>query len=610
MAVQVSYPGVYIEEFAPGAPIQGVSTSTPAFIGIAATGELNVPTFLTSWDTFRSTYGQQPVPGFFLWYAVRGFFENGGQVCYVVRASNGAYDKLSIVTRAGAQALWTVRARNPGTSGVSVQIDTEHLLDSTKTSLYQPTGALKAVANGGDRQLVMSAADSAQFRPGDNVTVAATGEHLQIMRISSDGTNGTLLLGSALAGGHAIGDKVRMDDTMSGAQVFRLVSSVAIPTGALVQGTMLTFTQGAKSNTQIVDAVQTEFGPTKTYRVTMRQGLSFPVDMTTAATVQSEEFKISVKQGTGIAPYDGLASDSAHPNYYLNIVNGDLNGLILIEPLDPPPPVGMPGNLPAAIGMTALSGGAVEDLTTLVDQNFIDALDALHGVADVNMIAVPDRPSAAVQQAVIAQCELLADRFGVLDCRPGLAPFRPTDSQQQRAETARRAATRRSTTHGCAYRRSAPGAPILVPPSGHVCGIYARVDTTRGVHKAPANEIINGALGLERVLVRHRSWPAQPRRHQCRSRVFQAGGRPVLLARAPPPRDTNWQYVNIRRLFLYLEKSIQAGHSRGPCSSRTTRPCGKAQALDRRFPRTQHGATARSSAPRPKTPSTCGSTRC
>jgi hypothetical protein len=65
MAVQVSYPGVYIEEFAPGAPIQGVGTSTAAFIGVAASGDLDEPTKLTSWDQFKQIFGEQPVPGFF-----------------------------------------------------------------------------------------------------------------------------------------------------------------------------------------------------------------------------------------------------------------------------------------------------------------------------------------------------------------------------------------------------------------------------------------------------------------------------------------------------------------------------------------------------------------
>ena len=78
MAVQVSYPGVYIDEFAPGAPIQGVGTSTAAFIGVASAGDLDTPTQITSWRAFKETFGEHPVPGFYLWYAVRGFFENGG----------------------------------------------------------------------------------------------------------------------------------------------------------------------------------------------------------------------------------------------------------------------------------------------------------------------------------------------------------------------------------------------------------------------------------------------------------------------------------------------------------------------------------------------------
>src|ERR1051325_3906084 len=101
MAVQVSYPGVYIEEFAPAPPIQGVGTSTAAFIGVAASGDLDDPTKVTSWDQFKQRFGEQPVPGFLMWYAVRGFFENGGQVCYIVRASHGDYDELNLLNTPG-----------------------------------------------------------------------------------------------------------------------------------------------------------------------------------------------------------------------------------------------------------------------------------------------------------------------------------------------------------------------------------------------------------------------------------------------------------------------------------------------------------------------------
>jgi hypothetical protein len=78
MAVQVSYPGVYIEELAPSAPIQGVGTSTAAFVGVALKGPLDEPTKITSWDAFQQTFGEEPRGGFFLWHAVRGFFKNGG----------------------------------------------------------------------------------------------------------------------------------------------------------------------------------------------------------------------------------------------------------------------------------------------------------------------------------------------------------------------------------------------------------------------------------------------------------------------------------------------------------------------------------------------------
>ena len=121
MAVPVSYPGVYIEEFAPGAPIQGVGTNTAAFIGIAERGPLNEPTKITSWAGFGAAFGTVPVLGTYLWYAVRGYFENGGQVCYVVRASNGSYQRMTLNDRTAApgRPVVTLQARQPGALGLT-----------------------------------------------------------------------------------------------------------------------------------------------------------------------------------------------------------------------------------------------------------------------------------------------------------------------------------------------------------------------------------------------------------------------------------------------------------------------------------------------------------
>jgi phage tail sheath protein FI len=102
------------------------------------------------------------------------------------------------------------------------------------------------------------------------------------------------------------------------------------------------------------------------------------------------------------------------------------------------------------------------------------------------------------------------------------------------------------------------GPPILVPPGGHVCGVFARSDAARGVHKAPANEIVNGVLGVETRI----SLIEQGQLNLLGInivQVFQDGGRPIVWGARTTATDTNWQYVNIRRLFLYLEESIQEG---------------------------------------------------
>lgn len=562
MTVTVSYPGVYIQEFAPAAPIQGVGTSTPAFVGVAASGTLRLPTMITSWDQFQSTFGKAPVPGFYLYYAVRGFFENQGQQCYVVRASNGEYGTLVVNTRTGALPLFTISAAQPGAIPITITIVDSPLILSANTSLFQPAGTTTAAVAVGDRQVTVSLTDGAKFRPGDAITIGTLGEGPTIVRISTTATSAVLQLNAPLANPYAIGAAVRLADTQPGSNVFRLSSTLPIAQGSLVNGAMLTITQGATSGTQLVGSVQTEQlgGGVVTYRVTLQQGLGFPIDMTTAATVQSDEFKMTVGQGAASQIYDHLALDPAHPRNYQAIINGDPTAVITVSPQEPPPPIPMPGNMPAPTGgAVALAGGSAEDLSTIADVDFTNALDTLQSLNDVNMIAVPDRRSATVQQAVIAQCELLADRFGVLDSEAGLDPFDPVAGlpfQRAGLDSARGYAALYYP-----WLRVPPagsGDPILVPPSGHTCGIFARSDNSRGVAKAPANEIVSGALGLERVLSDIDQGILNPSGINAH-RVFQTGGVPVLYGARTTATDANWQYVNIRRLFIFLEKSIQEG---------------------------------------------------
>jgi len=565
MAIQVSYPGVYIEEFAPGAPILGLSISTPAFIGVAAGGPIDQPVKLTSWDAFRARFGAHPVAGFYLWHAVKGFFANGGQTCYVVRASNGEYSQQTIVTTTGAVALFDVRARVPGNVVIKLAVKKVHALASATTSLFRLKAAtqLKNATALGDTQIVMSAADGAQLRPGDRITIAAVGEHITVLRIINDGTDATVQLAQPLTGTYSATDKVRFDDTSPGEKVFRITSTVALPADALAPGAMLTFEQApTPAATQLVESVQKEVlsATATTYRVTLRQGLGFAVDMTKATTVESNEFDFTVQTGAGSKAYSSLVLDPAHPRYYVGLVNDDKDGAVTVIPATPTPAVAMPGIMPKDQALAAMTtAGSDEDISTMGDPEFVRAIDTLHYVTDASILACPDRINLTVRRALIDQCELLLDRFAVLDCSAGLDPLDTLTGVPN--ERAGLSSTRGYAAYYYPWISVPPdgaGPPILVPPSGHVCGVYARVDNARGVFKAPANENLNGALGVERVLtdIDHGLLNLSGVDVM---RVFQAGGRPMVFGARTTATDLNWQYVNIRRLFIFLEKSIQQG---------------------------------------------------
>jgi phage tail sheath protein FI len=96
-----------------------------------------------------------------------------------------------------------------------------------------------------------------------------------------------------------------------------------------------------------------------------------------------------------------------------------------------------------------------------------------------------------------------------------------------------------------------------VPPSGHVAGIWGRNDDTRGVHKAPANEVIRGAVELETQITKNEHGLLNPTGINC-IRAFPGGGIRVYGARTLSS-DPAWRYLNVRRLFNYLEESILNG---------------------------------------------------
>lgn len=584
MPVQVSYPGVYIDEFAPGAPIQGVGTNTAAFIGVTREGPIRVPTKVTSWEQFLEAFGKLPQQGSYLWYAVRGFFQNGGQICYVVRASNGRYQAMTLNDRTAAPGRPIVRlqARQPGALGITATVADAPLL--TAVPIYRPKGALKSAAAASDMEVTLDlegaiSADKVanRFKPGDEVSFSTGTDRRVISSVSAAKVRFTLPLSAVLAAGATM----RLANTPSGATTIRLrpAGTGPLPAGQLVRGTILQINQGGNTDTQIVDAVSAEIltegvqgtqGPV-TYRVTLRFGLGIQLDLDPAAgnapTATSKEVNLTVTVGSVNVIYDHLSMDPAHPRFLGDVINRDVGGLLNASLVEPPPPSSVANAIPAVGAAAALSPaqpGTAEDLAQLTSSNFTDALDTLRPIDDVNFMAIPDRPTAAaqsivtVQQALIEHCQLLADRFAVLDSDPGIALFGASSLEVQRRGLD---SDRGYAALYAPWLRVVPsndGPPILVPPSGHVCGIFARSDALRGVHKAPANEIVNGALGVERRI----SLIEQGQLNMLGInivQVFQDGGRPVLWGARTTATDTNWQYVSTRRLFLFLEESIQEG---------------------------------------------------
>jgi phage tail sheath protein FI len=552
MAVQVSYPGVYIEEFAPGAPIQGVSTNIAGFVGVARSGDLDEPTKITTFDRFKATFGAQPRNGFYLWHAVRGFFDNGGTACYVVRASNGAYATADLVNGAG-QNLVRARARQPGNPAAAIDVQVTRTNLISNVPIYQPTGTATAIS--GSQVTMTDADEAARFRPGDVLDFGAA--RATVSRVSAS----TIYLTTALSG-VAVPANVRLADLAVGATIVRLQPAAPLASGALISGTVLTLTQGANTSTDVVEAVQTEYfqqagAQAVTYRVTLRLGLTAAIDMTQAATVQSEEVDIQTGQGAPSGQHQGLGLDPAHTKYYLTYINAN-DALVRLDLIEPPPTAQLPGGLLATQGPTALAGGADEDLATLTDQDYIDAVETLAQVDEVSLVAVPGVTALPVQQAVIAHCERLADRFAVLDAPNGAGMFGANSVE----------AFRRSVDSARGYSAlyypwlrvlsAATGKEIVAPPSGHICGIMARVDNNRGVHKAPANEFVDGAFGVQTTMSNEEQGLLNLAGINV-IRVFQAGGRPRVWGARTTATDLNWLYVNVRRLFLYLEESIQEG---------------------------------------------------
>jgi phage tail sheath protein FI len=263
--------------------------------------------------------------------------------------------------------------------------------------------------------------------------------------------------------------------------------------------------------------------------------------------------------------FDNLSTDPDSPDFYEKRINGTSN-LIKVTSGG----AGRPANTGATVFMEPLMNG-LDGTGNRPDRNdFVGDPSALPGarrgltafadIDEISIINVPDLHLIDLSQRepliddVLSQCELLKDRFAIFE-----ASSDDTDHYKRIGNVA----WSRPSKYGAFYYPwikvfdPVTQLPKSIPPGGHIAGIYARTDQERGVHKAPANEVVRGATDVDILVTKGDQDILNPKGVNA-IRVFPGRGIRVWGARNMI-LDPLWKYINVRRLFIFLEESIDEG---------------------------------------------------
>jgi phage tail sheath protein FI len=441
MAATYGAPGVYVEEKPTGSmPLQGVGTAVAAFVGFTRTYNADAgdpsdpegvkPQLVTSWPQYERIYGGF-AKGAMLPHAVKGYFENGGSICFIVRIPSG----------------------------------------------------------GGDGSLPQRALPAAGRKEVESLVVEG---------LEPDTTCEVVIEGAPPAG----------DGQEQPSQEFTLK---VIQDGAIREEYPgLTIGRGARG----VDRVVNERSKLIRVQVQPTPGMSLAERTPAAGT-----YLVKPKRGTPVkaTPTQLEGSETERTGY---------QGLAIAD------------------DVTMV---AVPDLITVATRD--------DGSFDEDMYL-------AAQGRLVDWCEASGTRMAILDSPPGL-------SAQGALEW--RTALGKDSAFGAAYyphlvvanplatNGSTNGERFIsVPPSGHVAGVWARTDAIRGVWKAPANEVVRGVARLAADVTTGEQALLNPEQVNC-IRSFGANGIRIWGARTLARQDQSWRYINVRRLFIFIEESIRRG---------------------------------------------------
>ncbi len=546
-------PGVYVIEAPANGPIVGVGTSTTVFIGAALQGPLFTPTLVTNWTQFVTLFGSYMIgpPRLYMAYAVKGFFDNGGTSAYIVRVGTAQTASLTLADRGavpGEALLISAQQAGPAGNQITVAVADAQIVPLAQGAVVTQAHA-PITSTAANNVILTNIADAASFAPGDTITIEGTAERATITRI----VGANLVLQTNLTANYGA-NTVRIADLEVNQTTFRVTHNAGLEPGSVIQ-----LDDGTAHEDQVIAAVNGSF-------ITLQgTGLANAYSMDTGAaavTVQSFEFTLTITSPPNVPEnWQDLSMDPRHSHYWGSAVQ---SAFVSVSLPSIPSVQNPPLNRPADIAATHLTGGAADNPSAIGLAAYQRALQALVPIQDVQLVCVPDRTDQAVQTAVVAHCETMMDRFAILQSALGLAP----DPSPASPLMTQRAWCQSANGYAAFYYpwiqindpSSLTGSDtLLVPPCGHMAGIYARSDSV-GVQDAPANLTVIGSVGLEANVDSVTQGLLNLAGINV-TRIFPGQALPLVWGArtTAPPNNTTWLYINVRRLFIFVETSLKYG---------------------------------------------------
>jgi phage tail sheath protein FI len=592
-------PGVYVEEYDTAPSIEGVSTSIAGFIGATQRGPVGgLPVLVTSPLDFQRRFGG-PFDFGPAWagvdelpYGVAGFFANQGQLLYVTRVTHNdakpAKGQLQggLVTRLkpGADAAVGTKVIRPATlrglaDGIGIT------LTMILNGVTYHSNAVKVAPGGVNRDtgdvtldaaltITPSGTQTAFLASATAVTTNVTGidaggaittgapprPNSFTMSAADEGSWGGSIVVQASAANGGRGEYAASLVSAVNASQIQLKSAAGFYTNAWVEIDRGSGSKFYRQAAAVAGNIITVLGPA------LGDAELKPIAPATTTIITVCEFNLSATWGIVTERYTGLTLAQVPGKYVVDVINGSsillqISGL----PANTHPflypsgtdglnltftVAGIDGTVPTALDMIGSDGGPGNR----------KGLKALEDIEQISIIAAPGWGDIAVQQAMIDQCERLKYRFAILDPQPKASNLAPdmNDIQAQRLQY--------DTKYAAIYYprvsiTDVNGNSRPVGPSPFMAGIYARVDNSRGVFKAPANEVISGILDYEVILNKADQEILNPEPNNINVlRDFRQDGRGLRVYGARCITSINeWKYVPVRRLFIFLEHSLDRG---------------------------------------------------